>query len=730
MSKHQLKKPILIAAIIALIATVVCVTLAVGGLVGSGEEIPTVTYYAKESGYLSPSGVAVLGDYAYVSDATGSGIYKVDLASGAVVGSTVCSQKVNGIYSDGQDLYALSGALAGDLLKLNANLETLGRYDAGHTPVAAASDASRIYVVNRFSGDLYVYTRSTMALESVVPVGREPMALTLAGGKLYIACHLTETASNASVVAAKIAVYDPADGSVGEILLTNGSTGVKDLCVSSDGNYLYVTSVISRYAAPTTQLTEGWVNTNGLNVIDLRNDSLVCAVLLDDQDRGAANPWTVEAANGTVAVTLSGLDQVMLVDENAMLSRIAAATDKAAIANSLTFLSGAKTRIDLKGRGPRAAILNGSELLVCDYFSAAIERLPLDGGATTLVTLGASAEPDPARVGEIIWTDASLCYQGWESCASCHPEGRCDGQSWDEAGDGYGTAKNTKSMIYAHRTPPSLATGLAGPAENNVHDSIRGVYGNAAVTDEQIACVDVYLRSLVPEESPYLTRDGELSASAKRGKALFTSSGCASCHGGSCFTDMQDHLSPTLEFADDGENRPFNTPTLTELWRSAPYFFNGGMTTMDAVVNYYNDTYSLGLGESEVADLAEYLLSIGSPAVAGDFYAVEEVFFEKNGELSIVKPVEGGSLAEITVRKQLVTAKDAYVRFTLYNADGSVALQAAEVTLNGGMQPTDTAKIAYHLTLPELEDGMYYTVELLNNRGAKLGTTYTYTYHE
>ena len=30
------------------------------------------------------------------------------------------------------------------------------------------------------------------------------------------------------------------------------------------------------------------------------------------------------------------------------------------------------------------------------------------------------------RRGEMLWNDGTMCFQHWQSCASCHPEGRMD----------------------------------------------------------------------------------------------------------------------------------------------------------------------------------------------------------------------------------------------------------------------------------------------------------------
>ena len=723
-------RPVLIAALLLLLLGAVTVATML-----FAAEAPTVTYYETESDYLSPGDVAVAGNYAYVADQTGDRVIKVNLTNGSVAKTVTLDAQVNGIYADGSNVYVLAGGLAGEVITLNQDLAVQRRVDAGHTPVAAVSDSTRLYVLNRFSGDLYIYSKTSGALQNTVVVGREPMAAVLNGGKLFIACHLPEGAANADSTSASIAVVDAAGAKLEKkIALVNGSNSVKDLALSTNGKYLYAVSVISRYTYPTTQLQDGWVNTNGINVIDLSSQSLVTAVLLDDADYGAANPNGIAVKDNKIVVSLAGHDQIAVVNESEMLSRLEKITAKkdakaiAEIADDLTFLSGAKQRIDLQGMGPRAVTLYNNEVLITDYFSAQLERYPLAGGATTAITLGSSAKPDAARVGEIIWNDASLCYGGWESCATCHPDGRSDGFNWDEPGDGLGTPKNTKSMIMSHRTPPCLATGIEGDTENNVRGSLGGgVYINGSLTEEQIAAVDTYLKSLTPVQSPYLNRDGSLTENAKKGAALFEKN-CAACHTGPYYTDMQYHLSPTLELDDSPEDRPFNSPTLVELWRSAPYFFNGCYTTMEEVVNYYNGVYKLNLSATEVKQLSEFILSIGT---VDEYYGVVMPLFEgADGETSRVIPVSNGKLSEITVCKQIETSKDAILTFTLYKKDGSKVLTSKAVTISGETKVGDIAKISFDLDLPEITAGMYYTIDLKDSSGSALATTYVYTYTE
>ena len=213
------------------------------------------------------------------------------------------------------------------------------------------------------------------------------------------------------------------------------------------------------------------------------------------------------------------------------------------------------------------------------------------------------------RRGEINFHDATLCYQQWQSCASCHPSARIDGFNRDLLNDGQGTPKNTKSMLLSHKTPPVMSTGIRANAETAVRAGIA--FSLFAVRPETDAvAIDAYLSSLEPVPSPYLV-DGKLSSAAKRGKRLFASKavGCMKCHSKPYYTDG--------EMYDVGSKAPydrrskFDTPALIESWRTAPYLHDGQYATIeDLLVKGNHGKAVKKLNESELNDLVEYVHSL------------------------------------------------------------------------------------------------------------------------
>jgi cytochrome c peroxidase len=214
----------------------------------------------------------------------------------------------------------------------------------------------------------------------------------------------------------------------------------------------------------------------------------------------------------------------------------------------------------------------------------------------------------------MLFNDASLCYQRWMSCGTCHPDARVDGLNWDLLNDGLGNPKNNKSMLNAHRTPPMMSLGIREDMEHAVRAGLRFILYREVVEDEAKA-IDAYLRSLTPRPSPHRNRDGTLTAQAKRGEAIFRSpkTFCAACHTGELYTDLKTHDVGTAGPL-DGDAKAFDNPSLIELYRTGPYLHDGRAVTLLELLTKFNQGDRHGhtshLTKEELEDLIAFLLSL------------------------------------------------------------------------------------------------------------------------
>jgi len=493
----------------------------------------------------------------------------------------------------------------------------------GHTPneIALSPGGERAYVCNRFSNDISVLDLVKRQEVERIPVSREPSAMTITpdGNALFVANHLPVVTTYEDIVAATVDIIDTKTGELQtKVSLPNGSMALKDVCLSPDGVYAYVTHILARYRLPTTQLDRGWMNTNAVSILDVRRKQLVNTILLDEVDSGAANPWSISCTpdGHYLVITHAGTHEVSVIDRPMLHEKLASQKLEvlAEVPNDFSFMLGMRRRLALGGNGPRGLAILGQTAYVTEYFSDSLSIVDLKPGSTRpvlSVPLSNFVGSTSVRRGELLFHDAQYCFQKWQSCATCHPgEGRVDGLNWDLLNDGIGNPKNTRSMLLAHRTPPSMSTGSRADAERAVRSGIKHIQFSVR-PEEEARAIDEYLKSLQPVPSPYLEKE-ELSESALRGLRVFGRAKCDKCHPAPLFTDLKQYDMGTGRGRDQGV--ALDTPTLIELWRTAPYLYDGRAATVREVLTGTDESQSHGdvehLSEQDLRDLIQYLLSL------------------------------------------------------------------------------------------------------------------------
>ena len=103
------------------------------------------------------------------------------------------------------------------------------------------------------------------------------------------------------------------------------------------------------------------------------------------------------------------------------------------------------------------------------------------------------------------------------------------------------TLKNTKSLLWSHRTPPAMSHGVRGTAEKAVRSGLRNILF-VLRPEAEASAIDEYLKALRPVPSPYLV-GSDLSGAARRGQRLFEDpkAGCVQCHPAPLFTDQKSY---------------------------------------------------------------------------------------------------------------------------------------------------------------------------------------------
>jgi DNA-binding beta-propeller fold protein YncE len=580
---------------------------------------------AEANIYASPVALALdsLSSQLYVAEQTSNSVADVDLDSKLVVRKFDVNGPIFGLTIADNRLYVTSGQADGyvDVFDLSTG-QLIQSMAVGHTPMSpkVTSDGHWLVLCNRYNNNVAIKSLTSNDPWNYVPVPREPVAAALTPDDTVavVANHIQAGRSDVNFVTAKVSLIDMASQSkITDISLPNGSSGVRDVCVSPDGHYAYVTHLIGRFQMPTTQVDRGWMNTNALSIIDLQSRARLTTVLLDDVDMGAANPWGVTCSpdGKLLIVSISGTHELCIIDRIALHVKIEQAEDVNKIQNDLNFLHDLRQRLPLSGQGPRgAAVINADKLYVPLYFTDAVDviKYSISTGARLEDSIVLGPEPviTQVRHGEMCFHDALQCFQHWQTCASCHPDGFVDGLNWDLLNDGVGNSKNAKSLLLSHYTPPVMSSGIRPDAQTAVRAGLRYIEF-VAIDENDANALDAYLASKEPIPSPYLV-DGHLSATALRGQIVFNSAGCGFCHSGPYYTDLKSYNVGT------GIGREvdwlWDTPTLINVWKTAPYLHDGRAVTIRDVLTVDNSNDEHGvtstLTEQEIDDLVEYILSL------------------------------------------------------------------------------------------------------------------------
>jgi YVTN family beta-propeller protein len=578
----------------------------------------------EAANYRGPCALVVSGDgrTLYVANADGREVAWVELPGGNVTRRIAVPGEPTGLAlsPDGTRLIVTCASPKSTVAVFAAGSGKLtAAIPAGHTAMSPAisPDGKRLYVCNRFNHDVSVIDLAAAREVARIGVVREPVAAAVApdGRSVWVANQLPYARTDRRFdfnVRPVVTVIDTRTQATTAIPLAHGANSLRGLCITPDGKYALVTHLLSNFESATIRVDGGWINTNVVSVIDASQRKVFRTIGLDYQSAGAGNPWSVActADAKSVCVSISGTHELSAIDLADLLSESGKLmTPTMGVWPIYPGVGdGMWRRIKLPGKGPRGLAIAGSRAFAAQYFSDSVAVVDLQSADDTPageIALGPAPKLTEQRRGELLFHDATICTQRWQSCASCHPDGRADGLNWDLMNDGEGNPKNTKSLLLAHATPPAMWEGVRMSAEEAVRSGIEHIFF-ARRPEEEAAAIDVYLKSLRPVPSPHLV-DGRLSPAAARGQVLFNSerTGCSRCHPAPLYTDLKAH-NVGSRGPNDFTNR-FDTPTLIEVWRTAPYLHNGRYTTIRELLaegrHGMNDRHRLRTGETTTVAL-------------------------------------------------------------------------------------------------------------------------------
>lgn len=488
------------------------------------------------------------------------------------------------------------------------------RIKTGFEPIGASLsvDGSRLAVANSLTDKVTIHNAADGDLLHTIGTGRLPrfLAETPDGSRMVVA----------NAHSRDLTIIDPVGGHVVETRTLGRAAQMRQIAVTPDGRWAIIATLVGHDEMITMQMERGWINSNGFIVLDLQQPGHYVTLLLDRVLQGATNPWAVEISPdaGTLWVSLAGIHQVAIIDLPGTLELVRATSpdqvQRLSQETELLEQKGLARRVSTGGVGPRglAYCAPRNELLVANYFSNSISILDGSSGEfKASVALGPAEPTSLWRRGEMHFNDGRICFQNWYSCASCHQEdATMDSLNWDLINDGIGNPKNAKSMHNGILTPPAMWSGVR--ADQNV-GTMAGQRFLGFLPDEQVQ------KGLIeyigkPRRAPNPWREADPEA-IRRGETAFYRARCDACHYGDAFSDQRKHDIGLRGLTMDVDFRSrFDTPSLLECYRTAPYLHDGRAATLREIFTHHNPDNAHGLtrgmSEKEIDDLVTYLRTL------------------------------------------------------------------------------------------------------------------------
>ena len=153
------------------------------------------------------------------------------------------------------------------------------------------------------------------------------------------------------------------------------------------------------------------------------------------------------------------------------------------------------------------------------------------------------------------------------------------------------------------RAVDTVVARLAANAEYRTLFAEAFGVGQRVTSDNLAKALAAFQRSLLATRSPfdrYMRGEADaMDAAELRGMRRFERIGCANCHSGPMFSDFKLHVlgvpdNPKLAMSDGGKENTyaFRTASLRNLSFTAPYMHSGVFTTLEDVLEFYDDVRS------------------------------------------------------------------------------------------------------------------------------------------
>ena len=483
---------------------------------------------------------------------------------------------------------------SGELLVLDEGTgDILARRWIGHGPFGVLIADERLYVTLAHEDALLALRAGTLAEIGRVPTVRQPRGLAIKGTRLYVV-HLLD----ASVRVFNAQTMEPQ----GEIRIGLQGALAESLTLHPDRERAYIPHQRQNV-------------TNMARLFDSTVFPVVSALDIKELRPIRREALTLDTVDTPVGMPVAA----RLSPDGDLIYVLNAASDDISVVDLALHIGVGHVVV---GHNPRDLALSpdGKRLYTLNLVSDDISVV--DTGALEVVkTFALAQDTRPAAVqrGERVFFTSrpdEIARDNWIACASCHSDAGFDGRTWLGISRG---ARNTPVLRGIGGTEP-FHWSADRPDVQSFEQTFTSLMAGTGLSDADLDALAEFLEGLHPISSPLRKVDGSLTEGATQGAAVFQQAGCAVCHSPPLFTDRQLHDVGTGEGFHDHPSGTgkvvetfgpeFDTPSLRELWLTAPYLHDGRAPTLRDLLTTFNHGDAAGLSEAELAALQAFLLAL------------------------------------------------------------------------------------------------------------------------
>ncbi|MFK5889127.1 MAG: hypothetical protein QM486_00170 [Flavobacteriaceae bacterium] len=517
-----------------------------------------------------------------------------------------------------------------------ATYKVIDHLKTGNGPagLALSADEKYLYIVNAFGSNLSIINLKTKKEVKRFTTGNNPtgIALSKIRKELYVTSRRQNPAAFGEPMVSDLTVVDDNSQKIKRYVGIKNAYLMENIAFTPSGDLALTTLTRPKNLVPAIQVERGWMMNDGIGIINQKGK--VFQLLIDELNSYYSSLFDVVISpNGKKAfLSSSAVDYISVVDLDSIRNILANTSPKMLkrLANNLGTSSLFVTKRIKTGASPKGLALspNGKLLYVAEMLDdkiGVINTKTLKKIST--IDLGGPKRITIARKGRRLFNNAGHTFQNQYACYTCHPDNHEDGLEYNFAAMGRNIV-NVISLREIADTPPYKWSGTNQSIYKQ--DGMRFskfLTRTESFNYEDLDALVAYIKTGIklPPNLLY-NKDGKLTESQLSGKEIFNRSvdnlgkfipekgRCITCHPSPYYTNLKLEDVGTLSKTDD--SILFDTPSLNNIYASAPYLHDGRAKTLEEIWTLYGGDDRHGrvndLSKIELNDLVNYLKSLRS----------------------------------------------------------------------------------------------------------------------